>query len=138
MILKEYIYEFNFPYNKLEYLMKKSSLTHNDMKTLKEDLLLNNHLDKYKITATPLEEIINIILSKNPNIKIDYKDNNNEPALYYYNNDNLYLINYDSIEALWYFSLLESESFNLLEEIFCGSYYDFIDYLKNKEPLKNQ
>lgn len=135
ILIKECLDEFIFSKQKtekeLEAIIKLLSLDSNDFKKIENEILLDLSENKYQIQITPLDKIINIISSQNHNIKIDYKANDNDPALYYYKDNNLYLINYDSIDNLWYLSLIEDESLNLIEELFSGSYVDFIAYLKN-------
>ena len=92
----------------------------------------NTHNTTYSIIISGIEMILNILLTKHDDITIDYLDYDIDSAIYYFQNDKLYLINYDSIERKWYLSLLDEKTYDLLEEIYNGNYEDFINYLKIK------
>ena len=92
----------------------------------------NMHNTTYTLTISGIEKILNILLTKYQDIKIDYTDYDVDSAIYFFQNDKFYLINYDSIENKWYLSLLDNETYNLSKEIYNGNYENFIDYLKIK------
>lgn len=131
-----------FSITEKEKLNKKIKEKINELKPLKNDFddLANQILNeisnpKYTIFVSDLENIINII---GETAKIDYKTQDSDPALYYYENNKLYLINYDSIENTWYLSLIKKDTLELIKEIYSSTYDKFIDFLKNKSHWQNQ
>lgn len=84
----------------------------------------------YSIITNDIEKIINILMTKYENIKIDYIDYDTDSAIYYFIENKLYLINCDSIENTWYLSQIDNHSFKLLKEIYSASYNEFIDFLQ--------
>lgn len=73
-------------------------------------------------------------LSKNTFIKIDFIYNDIDPAIYYFNKNELYLINYDHLEDKWYLALLDGETHDLKKEIYNNNYNEFIKFLENEKP----
>lgn len=123
----------NFNVRKLKKILniqtKATRLTRKDFKIIKTDLIIDFFSRKYILPVNQLENIVNVIERKN--CKIECKTEDEEPAIYYYNEKDLYLINYDSIENKWYLCLISNENFSLIEEIYSDVYDNFINYLKN-------
>lgn len=103
-----------------------------EIKNTKKEILDNIACEKYFVNINQLGKIITIIKKYNRNIKIDYIAEDRDPVIYFYKENNLYLINCDSIENKWYLSLIEKETLELIKEIYSSSYNDFINYLENK------
>ena len=111
--------------------IKETALTKKDYNKIAKDIhkeLLNN---KYHIHINEAETIINILITKNKEINIDYEADDSDPAIYYHAQHKSYLINYDSIENRWYLSLIEEKTLRLIKEIYNDTYKNFIKYLKN-------
>jgi len=116
----------------IDLQIKKISLTRKEFMQIKKELLEELSTNQYSIEVNQTEKIISTLSNKYQNIKIDYKTNDTDPAIYYYQENNLYLINFDSIENKWYLSLIEKESLNLIKEIYSDYFINFLNYLKIK------
>ena len=139
-LIKDYIYAIakgSYTEKKLKTLInryhKNLKLSKKDYKKITHELLLEIKLPKYTLQVNSTQRILNIINQFDDiTIKYNIEDIDDcEPAIYYYFKNNLYLINFDSIEDKWYLSLIEEQSLNLIEEIYSASYENFIKYLQN-------
>ena len=120
---------------KVKEKINEFKLLENDFDNLTREIINEISSSKYSLFVSNLENIINII---GESAKIDYKIQDTDPALYYYENNKLYLINYDSIENKWYLSLLKKDTLELIKEIYSNTYNEFITFLKNKSHWHNQ
>lgn len=74
------------------------------------------------------------MLSKNEFIKIDFVAEDTDPAIYYVNENELYLINYDCLEDKWYLAQLDINNHDLKKEIYSNNdYNEFIKFLENEK-----
>lgn len=120
---------------KVKEKINELKLLESDFNNLKKEIINEISNPKHSLFVSSLENIINII---GDSVKIDYAIQDSDPALYYYENDKLYLINYDSIENKWYMSLIKKDTLELIKEIYSNTYEKFIVFLKNKSHWHNQ
>ena len=76
---------------------KSIKLTKKDYKEIKQDIILELSSPKYALQINQTEKIA-LILKENKDITIDFKTEDIDPAIYYYNKEKMYLINYDNLE----------------------------------------
>ena len=113
--IKEYLYEIKL--DEKDYNLITNELI--------EELLSNIYYLQIDQTAN----IINILSNKIKNSKLEYT-NDSDPAIYIHlHNNHSYLINYDEIEKRWYLALINTDSLNLVKEIYNDNYTNFISYL---------
>ena len=143
---KEFIKNNLFTYYKQEYntiSLNKSQIENKIKKDLKKiELNKLDYLDiKIEITNALLTQkslsneyntIIEILTRK---IKYySFKIEIDDLDIYIYfnlHNNTSYLINYDSVNATWYLSLIETTSLDLIKEIYSNTYNEFIKYINN-------
>jgi len=112
--------------------IKKTSLNKKDYKRIYKEIITSISTPKYHLNINQIENIISILSKIHTNIRFDYINKESDPTIYYYINNSMYLINFDSLENKWYLSLLDRESLELVKEIYNDYYENFINYLKNK------
>jgi len=104
--------------NDLDYLDIKNEIT---------NILLSQNISK-----TKHKKIIDILAKKYKSTSFEIEIDGFDVYIYYnLHNNTSYLINYDSINETWYLSLIESDSLNLIKEIYSDEYNNFITFLSN-------
>lgn len=98
-----------------------------EINRLKIEIFEEIYSNKYKISINGIENISDILIENNITIKRKIIDIDCE--IYYYKGENLYLINYDSVEDRWYLSLID-DNLVLIDEIYSDQYNGFIEYVK--------
>jgi len=110
--------------------IKLSDFDYDDIKNdVIEELLIKNPY----IHSKEIDSIIKSLSNKIKNYSLEYSFNDNEPYIYFHlTNNQSYIINYDYIEKKWYFALVETDTFNLIEEIYNDTYTNLIYFINNK------
>lgn len=129
-LLKNYYNETNSIDLTLNYL-EQIKLNDNDYNKIKKILFKEK---EYKIFVTETEQIINTFKNKIRDYKIETSQEELEPTIYFHlKNSQTYLINYDTVEKRWYLSLIETNSYTLIKEIYNDEFKNFLLFLrKNK------
>jgi len=129
-LLKNYYNETNSIDLTLNYL-EQIKLNENNYNKIKKILFKEK---EYKIFVTETEQIINIFKNKIRDYKIETSQEELEPTIYFHlKNSQTYLINYDTVEKRWYLSLIETNSYTLIKEIYNDEFKNFLLFLrKNK------
>lgn len=140
-LIIEYIYSFerkNFYYNKetineaVNKYINEIKLSEDDYAIIKQKVIENLLIKSSFSNNYEASKIISILSKKINNFTFEYTLDDKEICLYFHlKNNTSYLVNYDDIEDKWYIALIETNSLNIIEEIYSGKYLEFINFISN-------